>query len=434
MISSGGSTTSASPALGSQASAKAPDPESAPAGSALVAKTSTDAPLQLDQNARQLSAADNAISGEVQGTVDLAPFAELSLARTVAPASPIQVLDPKHDAPPPSSSSSSSPGGLQADAGAGSKSQPAAGEATVPEIRVSSIGHESGSSLDQPASQQKVDVTASKKKVEAGSVRSEDAAVPPDRGMNAQSEAASSIATRPAGAQRSRMPDESPAPASPVLEPVATEPAKPFGSSVGSIELTVKISGEEQVGLRFAEKQGRVEIQLKSSDAQTAKALSDNLAGLKTSLNEGGWDVESRVQDRPAGLDQGSQTGVSSEKSPSTQAQFESSGLAARAPLTSSSTPVDHLGSPPPPRPEQISSGQMSRQSGSDPSAGQDHSRPDRDGSSGRDGQPARDDSARGDSERQGRRSGRDSEVWLESMESNLTGRKYSRFTSGVIK
>ena len=53
------------------------------------------------------------------------------------------------------------------------------------------------------------------------------------------------------------------------------------------------------MGLRFVEKQGRVEVQLKSGDASTAKTLSDNLAGLRTTLNEGGWDMEGGALDRP---------------------------------------------------------------------------------------------------------------------------------------
>jgi hypothetical protein len=166
--------------------------------------------------------------------------------------------------------------------------------------------------------------------------------------------------------------------------------------------LQVRGANEQQVGLRFVERQGHVEIQLKSGDAQAAQTLSDNLAGLKTSLNETGWDVESRFQDRP--------------------------------PSSQNAASADQFGSPQALRTEPLSSGQMNRQSGSDSSSGRDQSRPDGEGSSGRNGQQARNDTAGGDAERQGRHSARDSEIWLESMESNLTGSKFSRFTSGVIK
>jgi len=85
-------------------------------------------------------------------------------------------------------------------------------------------------------------------------------------------------------------------------------------------------------------------------------------------------------------------------------------------------------------RAEQISMGQMNQQSGSDSSAGKGHSGPHQDGSSSRNGQQAENENTGPDSERQGRRSARDSEAWLESIESNLTRSPSSRVTTGVTK
>jgi hypothetical protein len=212
------------------------------------------------------------------------------------------------------------------------------------------------------------------------------------------------------------------------MEPEATETAKPAGSSVGSIELQVRVSDKSQVGLKFVEKQGQIEIQLKSGDAQTARVLSDNLAGLKTSLNENGWNVEGRVQGSAVFSGQGGQNGAPAERGlsllPSTELSSPASRSALNSPSAVADPPIreagDRLGQGQPLRTEQVSIGQSSRQSGSDTSSGQDQHRSDRDGSPGRNGQQAREDGSGANSEQQGRRSVRDSEEWLESIENNL--------------
>lgn len=442
LISREGSAASTNAELNAQPSTKAPGQEVAPAGPTQVDNASSEQAKLLDPLANPSGGAENAVSGVTQGTTDLAPFAELSLTRTATPASAIHEMATKPTSSPAFASTAASPSKSQADSDAGSKLQGTTEGNAISEMRVSDIDHSGDSSSNESASHQKAAFAVSKKKVEVGDPQSDNSAIRSDRGGDVLRAAAPPMAGRPGESQRVRMSDEAPASAAPVPEPASTDPVKPFASSVGTIELQVKIADDKQVGLRFVERQGQVEVQMKSGDAQTAKALSDNLPGLRTSLNENGWDVNSRVQDRLSPVGQGSQIAASTERGSSPLAQFEPSSLSARASLTPLSTAADqqmreagdHFGSAQTLRAEPVSTSQMSQQSGTDSSSRQDQSRPDRDGSSGRNGQQTRNDGAGADSERQGRRSARDSEAWLESIESNLTGSASRRFTTGATK
>jgi hypothetical protein len=382
---------------GQAAAAGSPDQEdNAPSDSA---------PL-LDQPANSMGGADNAIRGVTIGTVDAAPIAELRLTPNGSPVATSRVATPVSTSSlpvPPAVSPFVRP---KTDSAAGAQSQGVTERTAALEPRVDGLDTRGESSPDESATSQRAAFAVPKKKAETSYAQSDEPTATSDPAGGDQAAAASQVATPSPESRSTRATAETPVLASSVLEPASMEPANPSASSVGTIELQVRGADEQQIGLRFVERQGRVEIQLKSGDVQTAQALSDNLAGLKTSLNENGWNVESRIQDRLSSAGQGSQTVAS----------------------------ADQFGSPQTLRTEQISMGQTNRQSGSDSSAGNGHSGRDQDGSSSRDGQQAQSESAGSDSERQGRRSARDTEAWLESIESNLTRSSSSRVTTGVTK
>lgn len=409
----GGNTSAASSAatFGSGADAElrtgSSGQEPAAASLAQERNASSDSAPLLGQPANLMGSLDNAIRGATLETVGAAPVAELRLTPSAIPAATNRVAAVASTASltlPPAASSSTR---LQRDSAVGLQSPGVTETNAVPATPVGDLDHGGESSFDQSATSQQMAFAASnKRKAETGNAQTDEPAATSDPAVGGQRAATSPVSTPPAETQGTGRGAEAPAAASSVLEPASTEPAKPSTSSVGTIELQVRGADEQQVGLRFVERQGHVEIQLKSGDVQTARALSDNLAELKTSLNENGWNVESRNLDRPSSTDQSSQIAMS----------------------------ADHLGSPQTPRAEQISMGQMNGQSGSDSSAGKEHSRPDQDGPSGKNEQQARNESAGSDSERHGRRSARDSEAWLESIESNLTRSPSGRVTTGVTK
>jgi hypothetical protein len=435
-------TTSSGPDLDAQPQTKFSAQLSVVAVPTHADKAGSDAAVLLDRMANPLDGAGNAISDATQGSVNAAPFAELSLTPVAVPATPAPATAPKLNSSLAPSQVASSAIKFQPTSDPVAQSQAATASDPVAEIRLSTPLHGGETPLDQSVSRQQDVPELSKKKAEAGGAQNDTSTAPADRGGTEQGASASPIAAPTGESQKTSNSAEAATPAPPVREPTPPAPLKPIGSSVGTIELQVRVANEQQVGLRFVERQGHVEIQLKSGDAQTAQALSDNLAGLKTSLNENGWDVESRIQTRLSLVGQGPQTEASPDRRSSTPAQFESASLSARASLSPASATgdqqtrefADQLGAPRTLRTEQVPTGQMNHQSESDSSSRQQQSRPDRDGSTGRHGQHARNDSAGGDAERQDRRSARDSEAWLESMESNLTRSSSRLFSTGAIK
>lgn len=350
--------------------------------------------------------ADNAIKGATLGALDVAPIAELHLTPSAIPSATSRVAAAESTHPLTLSSATSTSKTLQAVSAVGSQSIGETERDAVSEARAGDLDHGGESSPDRSATSQQAVFAVSKKKAEADSAQRDEPAAISNPGGSNQRASTWPTATPPAESQNKRAAADAPAAAPTVLEPASTELSKPAASSVGRIELQVKGSDEQQVGLRFVERQGRVEIQLKSGDLHTAQALSDNLAGLKTSLNENGWTVESRIQDRLFSASQ------------------EPQAVSA----------ADQPGSPQTLRAEQSSMGQMNQRSGSDSSVGKGHSGPDQDGSSSGNGHHAQKESAGSNSEQQGRRSASNSEAWLESIESNLTRFPSSRITTGVTQ
>lgn len=358
------------------------------------------------------SSTKGAISGVTQGAINAAPLAELALTPAATSNAAIRVPAARASA---LSTLSMETAVAPARTVPEIDPQPQHGvdRPATPEIDMKSPAQGSGAALDLFSNGQNGTLVVPKKKADGGSTQAGDDAIPSNRRGNdwetaqrAMTPAAAPLATE---SQKTSSTAEPPPTTSTVPEPPDTEGAKPAGSSVDAIELQVKSANDSSVGLRFVERQGHIEIQLKSGDPQTARTLSENLAGLKTSLSETGWDV---------------QTLLPSVGQTAQGATLDQRIHAAADP--SSSTPA--------PRTGEVSTAQMNQQSGSDSSARQDQSRPEREAPSGRNGQQGRNDSTSADSERQGRRSARDSEAWLESIESNLTRSSSGRVTTGVTE
>lgn len=358
------------------------------------------------------SAVNLAADGVTQGTADAVPCAELSLTSLAAPSDATRVtavLSSATCTPAPKVASAAARNVPETDP----QLQRVADSPASPKIDMKSFTPESESSFDPPSNGQKETLVVSKKKAESDSTQSGDVASPSNRGSADSGLVPRELTTTSAPLSTESDEPSNKAEASPAMStvygPTNAETAKPAGAAVGTIELQVKSADDSSVGLRFVERQGRVEVQLKSGDQQTAQALTESLSGLKTSLNESGWDVQTRV--------------------PSAGRATEVTALDQRihsATEQPSSLQVIRTGD--------ASSSQMNQQGRSDSSANQDRSGPERDDSSGRNGQQGRQNNASADSERQGRRSTQDSEAWLESMESNLTRSSTGRVTNGVTK
>jgi hypothetical protein len=442
MIGGGESTTCSGPDIHTQCSTTVSGQDGAGASSVPAGQAESESLPLAPQLADPMIGTENSINGATQGTVNADPFAELSLTPATASAAAVRGTAASRSALRVDSQGSSSGSTPQADFNARSKSQGATEVSAVSGMLVNDSEHEGESSFEQPGKEQRATGEAPKKKAGSGSVQKSEPAVSSDDGAILRSELASPITAGPKSPQRGQAPDKPSALSTPAIDTASSEPAKPMGSSVGTIELQVKVADEKQVGLRFVERQGHIEIQLKSGDAQTTQALSDNLAGLKTSLNENGWDVDSRIRTRLTPSIQSAQAGASADRGSPALSQFEPSDLSARTSLSSLSATADaqsreaegRSGLAQALRTEQISMNQMPRQGGSDSSSSHDQSRSDRDASPGRNGQQPRHDGSGADSERQGRRSARVSEAWLDSIENDLTRSSSSQMMHGATK
>lgn len=370
-------------------------------------------------------------AGVTPDTIDAAPFAELSLTPSANPTAASRLTTPKSD-PTPTPPQASSCTRLPESAEARPQSAGAIESPDRPTVPLTEFGQEGDSSLDSSSDRETLVPAATNKKAESGGAQGDSFKVLSDPRVSDQLAVPATSAPGAQESERVRNSSEPQTTASSVPEPAVAATPKPAGSSVGTIELQIKSPDQSSVGLRFVERQGRVEIQMKSGDQQTARALSENLGGLKTSLNETGWDVESRIQPRIAPVGRSSQSAVTTDRGIVPTAEYHSTNLSNRFFFDSSPPTVDRSSSSPLHPMEQVSNAQMSRPSGSDPSASQDQSRHDRNDTSGRNGQQGRNDNTSSDSRGQGRRSARDSEAWLESMESNLTRSSLARVTTGV--
>lgn len=386
---------SSNPDIDAQPSATSSEEVAAAAHSTREDKSQPVPELLLEVMPSRESETKNAAGGAAQGTVDAAPFAELSLtpATTPAAATRVTTAQPRvSSTPSPATTFTSPPDVFEV----GRPSGNAVRGPSTPEIRVENLSQGSESSLNLSSSGPKGAPPEPKKKSDNGSAQSGDSSMPSGRGGNDPKAVTVPTAPPSRDSQKTNIAPEPARETTTIAEPATTVAEKPAGSSVGTIELQIRSADDSSVGLRFVERQGHVEIQMKSGDRQTAQALSANLAGLTTSLNETGWDVQTHLF--PAG-----QTPPKAALDQHMRASADQSGPAQL------------------PRAAVLTTNQTNPQSDSDSSAGQDRSSTGRDDSSGRNGQHGQNASASADSERQGRRSARDSEAWLESMERNLT-------------
>ena len=408
-------TSSPSPDLDAQYEA----PSAASSGEAIAStgsiqegKADAVSETSVDVTFARESGLDATAASVTQGAADTPPVAELFLKSSSVPAAATQMAVGRSLVSSNVSAQAASTPARTVSAG-DLLPQTAAGSPNLPEIEGKDPKQGSESSFDQSSSGQKEPLAVPKKRSESGSTPGGDSAntAKPQR-------VDSGIVQREMTPSPAPLSVESESPSNTTAASPATssardllnaDAAKPAGSSVGAIELQVRSADDSSVGLRFVERQGRVEVQLKSGSQQTAQALTENLSGLKTSLNEAGWDVQTRVP------------------SPGRNVGFEA--LDQHVPSSAgqpAATQVLRAG--------EASGSQMNQQSRSDSSADQDQSRTGRDDSSGRNGQQGRDHSASADSDRHGRRSARESEAWLESIENDWTGSSTGRATTGVRK
>jgi hypothetical protein len=71
---------------------------------------------------------------------------------------------------------------------------------------------------------------------------------------------------------------------------------------IKTLEIRVQSDQATQIGLRFTERQGKVDVQFRSTDDGAVHSMSTGLNGLKTVLGETGWDVESLTHASTAAL------------------------------------------------------------------------------------------------------------------------------------
>jgi hypothetical protein len=179
---------------------------------------------------------------------------------------------------------------------------------------------------------------------------------------------------------------------------------------------------------------------MKSADQQTAQTVIDGLDGLKSSLAREGWSVESRIPARPTlAADTTAEASVFGKSSVPTS-ESPSTSLP-RLTWVNAPPPVeeDHVrgfqehtdnaqyvrSEPPAPTP-------LNHRGDSDFSTGQDRSHPDQGGTSERKEQQHSTDHSSRDSEKQGRRPTRNTETWMDSIESLLSQPTTARSSTGA--
>ena len=208
----------------------------------------------------------------------------------------------------------------------------------------------------------------------------------------------------------------------------STLPAQPSRSSasISSIEVQVHLQSDSQIGLRFVDRQGHIEVQMKSADQQASQTLIDGLDGLKSSLTREGWSVESRIPTRLT---------LAADATPEASVFDRSSAPIGQPPDTSlprlawvGATPTvedghvhdlqEHTDNAQYVRTETPVLTPLNHRSDSDSSTGQDRSHPDQNDTSGRKEQQHSADHGSRNSEKQSRQPTRNTETWMDSIES----------------
>ena len=214
----------------------------------------------------------------------------------------------------------------------------------------------------------------------------------------------------------------------------------PSSAAISSIEVQVQLQSDSQIGLRFVDRQGHIEVQMKSADPQAAQTLIEGLDGLKSSLAREGWSVESQI---PARLNLAAGTTPESNAFVGTSTpNGQSSAASLVKPAWVDGTPSfeeshvhglqEHTDSAQNIRSEPSTSAPLSHRIDWDSSTSQDRSSPEHGGTSGRKEQQHSADHGSRDSEKQGRRPTHNTETWMDSIESLFSQPTPARSSTGA--
>jgi hypothetical protein len=168
---------------------------------------------------------------------------------------------------------------------------------------------------------------------------------------------------------------------------------------------------------------------MKSSDQQAAQTLIEGLDGLKSALAREGWSVESRIPERPTLADGAAPESGTIARSSAPTSQSPALSLPTLAWVEGTSSVEDghvhdlqeHTDNSQYVRTEPPASAPMNHRGDSDSSTSRSPSHPDQGSTSGKNEQQHSPDQDSRDSEKQGRRPTRDTETWVESIESQLS-------------
>jgi hypothetical protein len=240
--------------------------------------------------------------------------------------------------------------------------------------------------------------------------------------------------------QETHMTSDEKAPPSGTQDSIAfMEPSRGSGS-ISSIELQVQSEGESQVGLRFIERQGRVEVQMKPTSQQTAQVLIGSVDELKNSLAREGWIVEIGIpthltlavgaKPEPAAFN----ATFTSTNPPPAPSLPPLTGLQDSSPVAEifihrPEEPTDTIQSI---RTEAPATAPLNQNSNAESSTCQNRSQQEKDGSSDRREQQQSSQDGNTDSERQDRPPARIAGAWLDSIESLLSQPTTLRFPTGA--
>jgi len=217
------------------------------------------------------------------------------------------------------------------------------------------------------------------------------------------------------------------------------EPSHGSGS-ISSIEVQLQSQGEGQVGLRFVQRQGQVEVQLKSASQQTTQLVLDGVDTLTSSLTRAGWIVESTI---PAHLTlagagtMGPWAFDTSSTSPRQQGSAFVPLLAktSESPLTGdflAHSLEEHMDTNQYARIEPSVSGQRTHGGSSESMMSQDRSHQDRGGASEKHEQQHSSQDGNRDSARKHRQTAPRTETWIDFIKSQLSQSPTMRFSSGA--
>ncbi|MGO9242280.1 MAG: hypothetical protein ACLQBJ_15870 [Bryobacteraceae bacterium] len=217
------------------------------------------------------------------------------------------------------------------------------------------------------------------------------------------------------------------------------EPSHGSGS-ISSIEVQLQSQGEGQVGLRFVQRQGQVEVQLKSASQQTTQLVLDGVDTLTSSLTRAGWTVESTILAHLtlAGADKMEPSAFDTS---STSARQQGSAVVPLLAKTYDSplagdflarSLAEHMDTNQYARIEPSVSGQRVHGGSSESMMSQDRSHQDHGGASEKHGQQHSSQDGNRDSARKNRQTAPRAETWIDFIQSQLGQSATMRFSSGA--